>query len=187
MACRRNGGVCLWERSTPYSKGSRGASRRYSTHLSEGMPSVLLLCLLCMAYHSSQHGPALEMQFKSTTGYLRERPGAWCLYLQIFSSELMYYFTCDGASTRQCKRLYLNMFSKSPLTSSYLVSGSLLKSRCIRRSGCSAPKLPVWRRQRYPSTNQRLSSSSTPLPYWKFVLPVVDVRFRWISVTLASF
>lgn len=113
MVCRRNGGVCLWERSTLYSKGSRGASRSYSTHLSEGMPSVLLLCLLCMAYHSSQHGPALEMQFKSTTGYLREA-GAWCLYLQIFSSELMYYFTCDGASTWQCKRLYLNIFSKSP-------------------------------------------------------------------------
>lgn len=32
------------------------------THLSECMPSVLLLCLLCMAYRSSPHVPALEPQ-----------------------------------------------------------------------------------------------------------------------------
>ena len=62
-----------------------------SPHLSEGMPSVLLLCLLCMAYCSSPHGPALQIEINNRVR-LTERP-ACSLYPQLFLFVCASYIT----------------------------------------------------------------------------------------------
>lgn len=100
----------------------------HGTHLSEGMPSVLLLCLLCMAYRSSPHGPALKTQINIDASLTPAYVSRFCIFF------LTWHATWCKIATEKT----LPEENKSSLSSSYSIfklSFSPDASRMLRRSG----------------------------------------------------
>lgn len=137
---------------------TKGAGiERPSTHLSECMPSVLLLCLLCMAYRSSPHVPALKPQITVWLTAVRWRPTTTatlhCVYFKLTCDRTLHYSVDDLTWVNSAQ-------SPSACHVQYQVSQYDAAVKDARRS--SWQKLPVWRVwRRWLSANQRSPSHRT--------------------------